>query len=104
MKIIILLSALIGISFTSSCSGSVEKAITCINSDVTNPDNKCCYVVEKESSYYYDYYTYCKEFPKDMKGDEIIRKYGYYRVTCNGKFMKERLLLLLLLILVIFFK
>ena len=102
MKTIILLSALIGISFTAICSGIVSEPIDCIKSDVKNPDNKCCYIVMK--GYYSDYYYFCEEFPKDMKGDEIIRTYGYYKVICNGKFIKTRLLLSLLLFLVIFFK
>ena len=102
MKTVILLLTLIGISLTRSCSGSVYEPINCIRADVENPDNKCCYI-EIKSSYSY-YYEYCEEFPKDMKGDEIIRTYGYYKVICNGKFMKARLLLSLLLFLVIFFK
>ena len=103
MKIVILLSALIGMSFKSSCSGTADEPIECIKADVENPDNKCCYIQIK-GSYTYYYYEYCLEFPKDMKGDEIVRTFGYYKVICNGKFMKARLLLSLLLFLVIFFK
>ena len=101
MKTVILLLTLIGISLTRSCSGSVSEPIYCIRADVANSDNKCCYVVQEV---YYTNIHLCEEFPKDMKGDEIIRTYGYYKVICNGKFMKARLLLSLLLFLVIFFK
>ena len=103
MKIVILLLALIGISISSYCSGRAYEPITCIKSEAEISDNKCCYIIISKSDYSYYEIGYCFEFPKEMNGEEIIRKYGYYKVICNEKILKTKLLLSLLL-LFLFFK
>ena len=65
-------------------------------------DNKCCYIIFSYSDYSYFNYGFCLEYPKEMNGEEILRKFGYYKVICDEKILKSKLLLSLLLLFLFF--